>query len=290
MRTDGIPSVGTGTLRREGGRVPEGDTIHKLAAQLRPDLVGRMLIRGPQGLRGQEVTRVEARGKHLLIHAGDRVLRTHLGMRGTWHRYRPGEPWKRRYAPLVLATEETVLVCFDPSQVEVFPARELPVHPLLRNLGPDLADPRVDLDEVLRRIRPGPELGEVLLDQGVACGLGNVYKSEVPFLGPLEVDPFRPGRGVDPFRPVESFHAEELKGLYRRAAELLRANLGGWPRTTTADRRHAGPRGSALWVYRRAGRPCRVCGTRIACRLQGEHARPTWFCPRCQGSGSPRED
>ena len=79
-------------------RVPEGDTIHKLAGAIAPRLTGRVLERFDLAadrtldLSGRRVEAVEARGKHLLVTLeGDLVLRTHLGMHGSWHRYRRGE-------------------------------------------------------------------------------------------------------------------------------------------------------------------------------------------------------
>jgi endonuclease-8 len=109
-----------------------------------------------------------------------------------------------------------------------------------------------------------------LLDQRVAAGVGNVYKSEVAF-----------ACRVDPFAPLASLDREQRADLWRTASELLRRSRGPSPRRTT-------PHGLA--VYDRAGRPCRVCGTSIAVRRQGEAARATWWCPACQSwTPAPRD-
>jgi endonuclease-8 len=266
--------------------MPEGDTLHTIAAALRPLLVGRGLRavevarRACPALVGRAVTEVGAVGKHLLVAAGDRTVRVHLGMDGSFHRYRPGERWQRSPAGagLVLATDELVVVCFRPSAVEVLRTRGRAASPALARLGPDLVAPDADLAEVLRRAR-GPQhadrgVAELLLDQSVAAGIGNVYKSEVCFL-----------LGVDPWTSVRALPDATLRGLYERAAALLRANVGPGPRTTTADGRRGDGR---LWVYRRVGRPCRRCGAAIRAESQGRPTpRRTYWCPRCQGPPRP---
>ena len=270
--------------------MPEGDSIHNNAAALRPLLVGRALVavRGRGGvehtaLAGRSVTSVEARGKHLLIALDDdTVIRVHLRMRGQWHRYRPGEPW--RYpsgaATLVLETKTDVLVCFRAQDVEITRAVWLRSNAALTRLGPDLvAEDGADLEDVLRRARAGDggrAIAEVLLDQRVAAGIGNVYKSEVLFI-----------EGVDPWCPAARLFDERLFAIYGRARELLRSNLLGGPRTTTVNRA-AGetlpPYSPRLFVYDRARRPCLRCGAAIRCRKQGADARVTYYCPVCQGT------
>jgi endonuclease-8 len=148
---------------------------------------------------------------------------------------------------------------------------------VLRELGPDLLAPSFDAAGVVARARAvaaATTVGELLLDQRVACGIGNVYKSEVLFLEKL-----------DPFAPVSRLDDECLARLYLRARGLMQANLGPWRRTTTTDLRRGGwaPRGSAaLHVYRRHPRPCLVCGTPVARAMQGSPERSTYYCPRCQ--------
>ena len=263
--------------------MPEGDTIHRAAATLRPVLEGRELVRVAADPRvvppmpaGTRVEVVEARGKHLLMRFSTGAwLHTHMQMTGSWHVYPAGARWRDRAdgAVVVLGVAGAEAVCFRAPVVEVVadPAR----HPVLAALGPDLCVPPVDLDVVLRRLshlaRPDAEVGTVLLDQRPACGIGNVYKSEVAFIE--RVDPFAASADVDP---------ATWRALYDRAHRLLVANLTS-PLRTTAP----GPPGSA-WVYDRAGRPCRVCETPIRVDRQGDDARVTYWCPRCQGPGPRR--
>lgn len=260
--------------------MPEGDTIHRTAARLRSALVGRALRRveltgqraaGPAV--GATVTGVEARGKHLLIHTDDGLaLHTHLRMSGSWHLYRPGQRWQRspRAARVVLATTEVVAVCFSAPVVEVLDRGALDRHPSLRRLGPDLCDPATSPADAARRMRalsePARPVGEALLDQRAACGVGNVYRAEVCFL-----------HGLDPAAAIATVDDATLAAMLSTATELLQANLATTARTTTgADA------SGRLWVYGRAGRPCRRCGTTIVRERLGEHARIVDRCPTCQ--------
>lgn len=265
--------------------MPEGDTIFRTAETLRATLVGRRIIAARSqprpGLRrppdltrlvGATVASVESRGKHLLIGFDDgHTLRTHMRMRGEWHRYRKGEAWRRSpsMASAVLETADAVAVCFDAPVVELLTEVGLVRQPSLRALGPDLLAAEFDADEAVRRLRERDriEIGEALLDQRAVAGIGNVYKSEVCFL-----------EGADPWRAVGELHEAALRRLLATARRLLLAHAGGGRRVTTGDL----VRGGGLWVYRRSGRPCRRCGTLIQSRRQGALARVTYWCPRCQ--------
>jgi endonuclease-8 len=259
--------------------MPEGDTIHRTARNLATALAGRPVVRfetprlqGVSPPPGTRVDAVEARGKHLLVRFADGlVLHTHLQMSGSWHLYRAGQPWRRpvRQARVVLEVGGgTVAVCFNAPVVEMLTQRATGAAGL-GALGPDLSAHDPDLDEVLRRLgRLGPttEVGVALLDQRVAAGIGNVYKSEVCF-----------ACGVNPFAPMDAVDAEAGRALYATAARFLRANLTS-PRRQTVT---GAPPGT-LAVYGRAGRPCRRCGTLVRARRQGDHARVTYWCPTCQ--------
>jgi endonuclease VIII len=259
--------------------MPEGDTIHRTARNLATALAGRPVVRfetprqpGLAPPPGTRVETVEARGKHLLVRFADGlVLHTHLQMHGSWHLYRAGQPWRRspRQARVVLEVAGgAVAVCFNAPVVEVVSERALHATGI-GHLGPDLCAPDVDLDEVVRRLDrldAATEIGVALLDQRIAAGIGNVYKSEVCFR-----------HGLDPFTPVGAVDAERRRALYGTAARLLRANLTT-PRRVTVDDAPAG----TLSVYGRTGRACRECGTAVRARRQGEHARITFWCPTCQ--------
>ena len=267
--------------------MPEGDTIYRTAEVLRAALRDRKITgaraQPRPGLRrvpdlsrlvGATVSSVEARGKHLLIGFDNGLtMRSHLRMSGSWHRYRPGERWRRpaHEASAILETAQAVAVAFNTPVVELLTDADLRRSRSLNELGPDLLGTTFDADEALSRLRDraAEELANALLDQRAAAGIGNVYKSEVSFL-----------EGLDPWASVAEFTDDELRAALRTARRLLRANTGGGARVTTGSP----VRGGGLWVYGRAGRPCRRCGTSIEVKRQGELARLTYWCPRCQPS------
>jgi endonuclease-8 len=262
--------------------MPEGDTIHRTAATLRRALLGRHLTRleAPRLPRampppGTTVEGVEARGKHLLVAFDDgHVLHSHMRMTGSWHVYPARERWRRprRRMRAVLADDEMQAVCFDAPVVELLDAAAVDRHPALRRLGPDLCLPGADLDAALDRMGRIPEpdriLVEVLLDQRVAAGIGNVFASELAFLARRH-----------PLDRLDAVDVATRRVLLEDATRLLRANLERARRTTVPG----APDGS-LWVYGRDWQPCRRCGTSIRVARVGDGARPTYWCPRCQAS------
>jgi endonuclease-8 len=268
--------------------VPEGDTLHRAANRLRPALAGATLtrfeaprLRGDRPTPGVEIREVEAVGKHLLIHFADGLtLRTHLGMPGSWHLYPAGTRWRkpRHLLRALVAVPGWEAVCFSAPQVETY----RPAHPggalgtgrdPIGHLGPDLCTPEPDLEDALRRWdalpEPGTSAAEVLLDQRVAAGIGNVYKSEL--LHRCRVDPF-----VDAALVPEPVRRQLLTAANR----LLLLNLTTTRRTTVA-----GPAGSVA-VYGRARRPCPRCGTPVRMARHGSQNRSTYWCPTCQSPGA----
>ncbi len=266
--------------------MPEGDTIFFLAERMRPHLVGRILrdvwLREESGasfVEGAEVTAVRPVGKHLLINlrkadAPNRILRSHLGMTGSWYTVRRHVP-RNPVCRIAFRIEDgPEFRCKGAAQVEVFLARDEARHPALSRLGPDLLGEH-DLDAVVARAReraPG-DLAALLLDQGTAAGLGNVYKSELLFRA-----------GLHPSLPVSAVDDATLRRLFEDGAQLLAANCRRSRRVTTLGPQgaEARVRGIDHFVYGRGGCPCVLCGTRVQGMRQGPLVRPTWWCPRCQ--------
>lgn len=260
--------------------MPEGDTLHR-AARLVGDALGggvitsvtgshRAVVREGRRLRGRTVVAVEAIGKHLLIHiSGGWSIRTHLGMTGRWDVYRPEERWRvsAGKARLVVATAQAVAVCSSAPTVEIGPTDR--VLGGLGRLGPDLVTEAPDGEVVARaRLAEAATVAELLLDQQVAAGIGNVYKSEVLFM-----------ERRSPFLEPARLDDEALLAVYRRAHRLLAANVGDARRSTTGSRQRGG---EGSWVYGRAGSPCRRCGTIIEVEEHGRPPRLTYWCPSCQ--------
>jgi endonuclease-8 len=273
--------------------VPEGDTLFRTAAGLRPYLIGRRVsaarVAGPGAVPqiarivGREITAVNALGKNLLNRFDNELeIRTHLRMNGLWHRYRPGERWRRpsSRARLVIEVPGAVAVCFDAPVVELLEQRAESLHSSLGALGPDLLARDFDAAEALRRLRDPARaaiaIGEALLDQRALAGIGNVYRNEVLWI-----------ERASPFTTVAMIDDATLVRLVATARRLLLANATpgrGHERVTTAgDRGAPGP----LYVYGRTGRPCRRCRTPIAsARLGRDVPRTVYWCPACQDSGS----
>ncbi len=260
--------------------MPEGDSIHKTALALAADLEGRVLdqvwLRRADAtpLIGARVGRLVTQGKYLFIPT-DRplTLRVHLGLHGGWHRYRRDARWlrPRHQAALVLEVEDTILVCFNPREAALVGSNGWGLRDQRLRLGPDLIqDPRAARDapgRARRLLAPGAPLVDVLLDQRVASGIGNVYKSEILFIA-ARAPTLRLGELDD----------RHLGGLYALATDLLCSNLHGGRR----DTRLADDGAGLLWVYGRHRRPCLLCGTVLERRSLGVGLRSTYSCPQCQ--------
>jgi endonuclease-8 len=247
--------------------MPEGDTIWRTAAALRQRVGGRVAAGASpaafERLRGRTLEAVEPVGKHLLMRfSGGWTLHSHLRMSGSWHLYRPGERWRRpeHLARVVLDFGEWQAVCFSAPVLELVRDEASRVG----HLGPDILADDFPLAGVVARARAaGPQqLAELLLDQRVCCGIGNVYKCET--LWQLRLSPWRSSAELDD---------RQLGELFAAAREHMRANLGTWAR------RFSGRPGA---VHGRGGRPCPRCGSPVRVRRQGEHARYTYWCAVCQ--------
>jgi endonuclease-8 len=257
--------------------VPEGDTVWHAAKRLREALAGRVLTRSDfrvpryatTDLTGRQVTESLSRGKHLLTRVeGGVTVHTHLKMEGRWQ-VRPvtGRAPQSHQIRLVLANDTWQAVGYLLGVVEVLPtAKEADV---VGHLGPDLLGPDWDAEEAVRRLMNSPQrpAGEAFLDQRNLAGVGNIFATEMLFL-----------RGVSPWRPVGE--VSDLRALVELGQRLLDANKERAGIITTGVAR----RGEETWVYGRAGRPCRRCGTPIRRAEQGTagEERLRFWCPACQ--------
>ena len=272
--------------------MPEGDNIHAHAGELGA-LVGEPLTgvwaRGVEmrGLRGRALASAQAIGKHLVLAFDEgSAVRVHLGIAGSWRHRARASTATLAQATLALATARGVWLC-SARTLEWTRARLAAGARALTRLGPDLLGETPDVDAIVARARDprhaARPIGELLLDQTIAAGLGNVYKCELLFL-----------HGVHPWRRVDAVDDATLRALFADGIRWMRANVGR-ARTTTADlsrgQRPARGRGR-LWVYGRWRRACYRCGTPIEQRRQRPSLRPTYWCPRCQpepaiSSGAP---
>ena len=278
--------------------MPEGDTIFRTARALSRALVGKPItgfrsnyplitrFHDDTPLTGQVVERVESRGKWLLMHfSGDLILLTHMLMNGSWHIYRPGERWRfsRERMRIIVATEQIIAVAFNLQIAEFHTPETLLRRQGFSALGPSVLSTEFDEMEAANRLLAHPQLevGDALLKQSIVSGIGNVFKSEICF-----------ACNVHPLRKVSSLTRDEAIQLMATARKFLRANVNdtsgsqivtytGFRRTTT----RANPQ-ERLWVYKRAGEPCRRCGQLLESAKQGLDARVTFWCPACQKSAA----
>ena len=249
--------------------MPEGDTVFRTADKLRTALEGKVLtrcdVRVPRfaavDLSGQTVDEVLSRGKHLFIRVGAASIHSHLKMDGAWIIGRVRAPaYKIR---IVLETAESRASGIDLGVLEVLDrATDMTA---VDHLGPDLLGEDWSAQTAATNLMADPDrpLAEALLDQRVMAGVGNVFANELCFVFGL-----LPGTAVaqlpDPVR------------MATRAQQMLWANRLRINRTTTGNTRP----GQDVWVYGRAGLPCRRCGTRIETDKGGD--RVTYWCPTCQ--------
>jgi endonuclease-8 len=248
--------------------MPEGDSLHRAARRLQVLAGQRVEVETPhprasgkqlaERLDGRLLESVEAVGKNLLLHfEGGLVLRSHLRMTGRWRveprgSTRVGRPW------LVLRGDEYEAVLWNGPVLEL--GRGTSVG---RRVGPDILASPPDLESMLERLRAAPqdrEVGDAVLDQRLVSGIGNIWKAESLW-----------DVRVSPWRPLADVTDEELTAALESAHVKMRSSVEG-----TRALRH---------VYRRAGRPCRRCGTVIRSYPQGEGARTAYWCPGCQRGG-----
>jgi endonuclease-8 len=250
--------------------MPEGDTVFHTAANLRKLLVGRELsrcdVRVPRyatvDLTGQVVDEVLSRGKHLFIRVGAASIHSHLKMDGSW-----------RVGNLPVRVDHRARIILEAGQIRAVGV-DLGVLEILErdrdgdavaHLGPDLLGADWDSARAAANLAADPDrpIAEALLDQRVLAGIGNVYCNELCFVsGHLPTAPV--GAIGDPYRMVT------------RAREMLWLNRFRWNRCTTGDTRA----GRQLWVYGRAGQPCRRCGTPVSYDDGGQ--RVAYWCRSCQ--------
>lgn len=259
--------------------MPEGDSAYRVAAQLDRALSGRILTQfqirtgtlARADLSGETVQNAEAFGKHIIVRIGEYSLHSHMLMDGTWHLYLPGIRWRRpaHQARLVLGNDQVQAVGFLVGKIRL--VRTDQESKLIGHLGPDPLKPEWNnggLEKATRNLAADHRSIHVaLLDQSNVAGFGNEYANEICFLA-----------GIDPAAPAAQM---DVRSCLVIGARLIRANLGRVERTTTGDTRP----GKRLYVYGRAGQPCRRCGETIRFTRLGaapSSMRHVYWCPSCQ--------
>ncbi|NBU61056.1 MAG: hypothetical protein EBS27_04705 [Actinobacteria bacterium] len=247
------------------------NSAERQAATLRVALIGKKLT----GLAidesvaispklGSVVEEVRVFGREIEIIFDDLVvLRTKLQFRGMWRIFRVGD-WHKRsrdQAKVVLEVEDRIAACFKVVEIETHHDFDPRRHPLLGRHGPDLTDSKTDLelcvDLMLGYQDADATIAEVLLDQRVMRGIGNVFRCELLWTCELH-----------PWAKVSSLNRDECRELVTIAAEMLQSQHA------TRDR--------SLAVYGRHGKNCDRCNGQIRVTHHGEANRVLYWCADCQ--------
>ncbi len=264
--------------------MPEGHTIHRHARLHRKHLGGHeVAVSSPQGrfatgaelLDGQRLDDVEAHGKHLFYQwGGGDTLHVHLGLVGRFRTFKAEPPPPTPGTRLAMRGNGTTIYLSGPMTCElVDPDEKDAIH---AKLGPDpLREGARGLGVFRERLaKRRIPIGAALLDQSVVAGIGNVYRAEALFL-----------EGIHPDRPARELSDAEVESLWGTLVEQLRLGeragriVTVTPEDAGVERRSQITRGR-LYAYKRAGRPCRRCGTPIERWQVG--GRKMWACPSCQ--------
>ncbi len=269
--------------------MPEGHTLHRVAASLRHHLGGRTVTStSPQGrfaagaarVDGRRLVSAQAWGKHVLVGFEDvaESVHVHLGLFGGWTVAKSetvpdvvGEVRWRMSGPG--ATSDLR----GPTACELLTPDE--VASLLARLGPDPLRDDSDPEQAWQRISASRSpLATMLMDQTVVAGVGNVYRAEVLFRHRLP--PFLPGRELD--RSTWDAVWADLVILMRDGVKTGRIDTVRPDHTPEAMGRdpRVDPHGDEVYVYRRAGMPCLVCGTPVLTQVVA--GRNLFWCPECQ--------
>jgi endonuclease-8 len=295
--------------------MPEGNEIHRWAERHAAALAGKQVSAdGPQGrftdaavIHGRKLARVMAVGKHLGYDFGkDRILHVHLGLQGDFTEGSGPLPEVRGALRLRMWNAQAVKRAAEPgvskrhgwyseddgsdnlapekiAWVELRGPMDCSIYTqemwegLLKRLGPDPLNgdgPEKAIAKIQKSRKP---IGALLMDQTVAAGVGNIYRAELLFRARL--NPFTPGNEVD---------EKLIRSIWKDACVLMKAGMVDRRIITTkaSDRPHKKEQAlkeEAHYVYRRQGRSCFVCGTKILTRVMV--GRNLFWCPTCQPAG-----
>jgi endonuclease VIII len=294
--------------------MPEGNEIHRWAERHTAAFAGKAVrVDGPQGrftdaavIDGRKLQRVMAVGKHLGYDFGkDRILHVHLGLQGDFtegsgplpevrgalrlrmwnaaavkkpaaageskpHRWYSEDDGTDNLAPEKVAWVELR----GPMDCTVY-SQEM-WDKLLNRLGPDALNGDGPEKMIARVAKSKKTIGELLMDQQVAAGVGNIFRAELLFRARL--NPFTQGREVE---------ERTLRSIWKETGVLMKAGMVDRRIVTTKPKDRPHKKAPVLkeethYVYRRQGRPCFVCGTKILTKVMA--GRNLFWCPVCQAA------
>ncbi len=264
--------------------MPEGHEIHRFAERHARAFAGKKVcVESPNGgfadaevLNGRKLLEVVAIGKHLGYRFGkDLTLHVHLGQYGDfWDGLMPYPPAKGALR-LRISTKTDWLELRGPTDCSIYSEEDW--VKLAARIGPDPLHAEADPKRVYKTIvgKKTP-IGVLLMDQSVIGGIGNIYRAELLYRA--RIHPDRPGRDVPQIA---------LKRIWRDSVALMKDGMEDRRMVTTLAKDRPHRTGKALdeethYVYRRQGKPCRVCGTEIESKPMA--GRTVYWCPVCQAA------
>lgn len=267
--------------------MPEGHVVHRQARRLNRAFKGQVLeVSSPQGrfdagaalLDGTTLRKADALGKHLLVDFDDeRTLHVHLGLYGKWT-FATGEaPEPRGQVRLRIQGDESYADLRGPTACEVLSPDQ--VAALTGRIGPDPIRTDADPERAWARVhRSRAPIGGVLMDQSAFAGVGNIYRAEALYRA-----------GIDPYRPAKDVSRAEFDVMWDDLVVLMRDGVRRGRIDTVREEhtpqamgraRRRDRHGGEVYVYRREGMPCLVCGDEVAWADMA--GRNLYWCPTCQ--------
>ena len=268
--------------------MPEGHVVHRQAIHLRKHFVGQqLLVQSPQGrfaaeakkLSGLQLISASAVGKHLFLEFEKGLtVRVHLGIYGKWQfqKYKNEIPTVTGEVRLrIISKTNEVADLRGPTACELIDQER--VQSVLAKLGPDPLAKKLrkkNADLFIERVsKSKAPIAQLLMDQSVVSGIGNVYRAELLFRA-----------GIDPKQAGNSIDANTLRKIWDDAAYLLEHGVKSGLMITREEVRGLSPEfEERYFVYKREGLPCRICGKRIEMSILA--GRKLYWCPKCQQSG-----
>lgn len=260
--------------------MPEGHTIHRVAADHNRDFAGQKLtVSSPQGrfttgakiLNGRVLTTVDAHGKHLFYDWEGRTLHIHLGLYGKFRRHKCPPPEPRGAVRLRVVGDQKAFDLNGPTTCELLTQPQLRAVRDRLGVDPlrDDSDPNKAWDRIRRTHSP---IGTVLMNQSIIAGVGNVYRSEILYL-----------LNIHPKRKASTLARSEFDALWTLTVDLLRIGKR-YNRIIVANPNDIGKsrskmnRSERLLVYKKQF--CPRCETPIESWPLA--ARKVFACPKCQ--------
>ena len=271
--------------------MPEGPEIRLAADRVAKVLLDQPIVevsfglsqlkRFEKRLTGSSVTAVDTRGKAMLTRFDcGLTLYSHNQLYGRWFTIRrPKLPKTSRSLRVALHTPTHSALLYSASDIQVLTEKQLSAHAFLQRLGPDILDPELTEEQIVRRLG-SPEyrnraLGSLYLDQGFLAGNGNYLRSEILWAA-----------GIDPVRKPAQLSAVALESLARETLAISRRSYRTRGVTVlpglAKDLKASGLtyQKYRFYVFGREGLPCHRCGASIERRLMG--SRNIFVCPTCQ--------